>query len=134
MQNLILDCDDQIKIMLNDWIGQDETKKALYIDAKVHKKINKNTPENIDLNLISYQFLDGLDLYSIEGFRHGLALTIMCETGEQGIRKFPTAQHFSSWLRLSPNNKISEGGEYSAVAPLKEAIDSKSPCVKLPKL
>jgi len=109
MQNLILDCDEQIKIMLNEWINQDQTKKALYIDAKVHKKINKNTPKNIDLNLISYQFFDGLDLYAIEGFSHGLALTIMSEIGEQGIQQFPTAQHFASWLRLSPNNKISGG-------------------------
>jgi transposase len=109
MQNLILDCDEQIKIMLNNWIDQDQTKKSLHIEAKVHKKINKNTPKNIDLNLISYQFFDGLDLYAIEGFSHGLALTIMSELGEQGIQQFPSAQHFASWLRLSPNNKISGG-------------------------
>lgn len=108
-QQLITACDVQIKNMLNSWIEEDETKKALYIETKVHKKINKNTPKNIDLNLISYQFFDGLDLYAIEGFSHGLALTIMSELGESGIQKFPTAQHFSSWLRLAPNNKISGG-------------------------
>jgi len=109
MQKLILDCDDQIKIMLNEWINQDQTKKSLHIEAKVHKKVNKNTPKNIDLNLISYQFFDGIDLYAIEGFSHGTALTIMSELGSEGIKKFPTAQHFASWLRLSPNNKISGG-------------------------
>ncbi|WP_207428318.1 transposase [Pedobacter sp. SYSU D00535] len=25
------------------------------------------------------------------------------------VKKFPTAKHFSSWLRLAPNNKISGG-------------------------
>ena len=95
--------------MLNDWIDNDDTKKALFIEAKVHKKINKNTPKNIDLNLISYQFFDGLDLYAIEGFSHGTALTLMSELGEAGIQQSPTAQHFASWLRLSPNNKVSGG-------------------------
>jgi transposase len=109
IQQLIKECDEKIKVMLSEWINGDETKKSLHIDAKIHKKINKNTPKNIDLNLMSYQFFDGLDLYAIEGFSHGLALTIMSELGAQGIQKFPTAQHFSSWLRLSPNNKISGG-------------------------
>ena len=109
IQHLIGECDQQIKLMLNEWIEQDETKRSLHIDPKVHKKINKNTPKNIDLNLISYQFFDGLDLYAIEGFSHGLALTIMSELGEHGIQQFPSAQHFASWLRLSPNNKISGG-------------------------
>jgi len=106
---LIVTCDQQIESLLNDWIQEDETKKALFIESKVHKKVNKNTPKNIDLNLISYQFFDGLDLYAIEGFSHGTVLTLMSELGSEGIRKFPTAQHFASWLRLSPNNKISGG-------------------------
>ncbi len=109
LQDLLKQCDGQIKAMLNDWIDGDETKRSLYIEPKVHKKINKNTPKNIDLNLISYQYFDGLDLYAIEGFSHGTALTLMSELGEQGIQQFPSAQHFASWLRLSPNNKISGG-------------------------
>lgn len=109
MQVLITDCDHKIKEVLNTWINGDHTKKSLTIASKVHKRINKNTPKNIDLNLISYQFFDGLDLYAIEGFSHGLALTIMSEIGEQGIKQFPSAQHFTSWLRLAPNNKISGG-------------------------
>ena len=84
-------------------------KKSLFIDKKVHKRINKNTPKNIDLNLIAYQYFDGIDLYAIEGFSHGTVLTLMSELGEKGILKFQNAQHFTSWLRLAPNNKISGG-------------------------
>ncbi len=29
--------------------------------------------------------------------------------GIEGIKKFPTAKHFASWLRIAPNNKVSEG-------------------------
>ena len=33
----------------------------------------------------------------------------MSEVGPDGFTKFPTAKHFTSWLRLAPNNKISGG-------------------------
>ena len=34
----------------------------------------------------------------------------MSEVGDEGVKKFGAAKQFSSWLRLSLNNKIS-GGE-----------------------
>ena len=109
IQTLILECDEQIKELLNGWINEDETKRSLFIESKIYKRINKNTPKNIDLNLISYQYFDGLDLYAIEGFSHGTVMTLISEIGAEGIQKFPSAQHFASWIRLSPNNKISGG-------------------------
>lgn len=109
IQLQIIECDEEIKNLFIKYIDNDDTKKSLFIESKVHKRVNKNTPKNIDLNLISYQYFNGLDLYAIEGFSHGTVLTFMSELGQDGIQKFPTAQHFSSWLRLSPNNKISGG-------------------------
>lgn len=116
-QELIIECDIEIKALLDNFINQDQVKKSLYIDPKVHKRVNKNTPKNIDLNLISYQYFDGLDLYSIEGFSHGTVLTLMSELGADGIKKFHSAQHFASWLRLAPNNKISGGRILSSRTP-----------------
>ncbi len=117
LQGLIVDCDVQIKALLDDLINHDDVKRSLCITPKSHKRINKNTPKNIDLNLIGYQYFDGVDLYAIEGFSHGTVLTLMSELGEKGIEKFQTAQHFSSWLRLSPNNKISGGKILSSKTP-----------------
>lgn len=34
-----------------------------------------------------------------------------------GIRKFPSAKHFASWLRLAPNNKVSGGKILSSKIP-----------------
>ena len=116
-QRLILECDMEIKKLLDEFINQDDVKKSLYIDKKAHKRINKNTPKNIDLNLISYQYFDGIDLYAIEGFSHGTVLTLMSELGENGILKFQNAQHFTSWLRLAPNNKVSGGRILSSRTP-----------------
>ena len=116
-QRLILECDIEIKKLLDGFINQDDVKKSLYIDKKAHKRINKNTPKNIDLNLISYQYFDGVDLYAIEGFSHGTVLTLMSELGESGILKSQNAPHFTSWLRLAPNNKISGGRILSSRTP-----------------
>jgi transposase len=45
----------------------------------------------------------------IEGLSHSTVLTIMSEIGPEGFTKFETAKHFTSWMRLAPNNKISGG-------------------------
>lgn len=116
-QDLIMECDVEIKELLDNLINQDHVKKSLYIDPKTHKRVNKNTPKNIDLNLMSYQYFDGIDLYSIEGFSHGTVLTLMSELGEKGIKEFHSAQQFASWLRLAPNNKISGGRILSSRTP-----------------
>ena len=75
---------------------------------KRFKKINKNTPKNLDINLLSYHYFGGADLLAIEGVSHATDLSLMSEVGN-GIHKFETAKQFASWLRLAPNNKISGG-------------------------
>lgn len=53
----------------------------------------------------------------IEGLSHSTILTIISEVGPEGFTKFPTAKHFTSWLRLAPNNKISGGKVLSSKTP-----------------
>jgi len=108
LQSKITECDAEIEKMLNQQINNDDNKKQHHIDKKVHKRINKNTPKNIDINLLSYQYFEGVDLLAIEGVSYSTVLTLMSEVGH-GIHKFESAKQFASWLRLSPNNKISGG-------------------------
>jgi len=108
LQSKITECDKEIEKMLNQQINNDDNKKQHHIDKKTHKRINKNTPKNIDINLLSYQYFEGVDLLAIEGVSYSTVLTLMSEVGH-GIHKFETAKQFASWLRLSPNNKISGG-------------------------
>ncbi len=105
-QEKMKECDVEIEKLLNEQISNDDEKKQHVIDKKVYKKINKNTPKNLDINLLSYQYFGGVDLLAIEGVSHATALTLMSEVGN-GIHKFETAKQFASWLRLAPNNKIS---------------------------
>jgi hypothetical protein len=50
-----------------------------------------------------------VDLMAIEGMNHSTILSIMSEIGPGGFNNFNTSKEFASWLRLAPNNKISEG-------------------------
>lgn len=117
LQNKITACDKMIHQMLNEIIDNDDNKKQHHIDPKTHKRINKNTPKDIDLNLKSYQMFEGADLLAIEGMSHSTVLSLMSEVGLEGIKKFPSAKHFCSWLRLAPNNKVSGGKVLSSKIP-----------------
>jgi transposase len=117
LQSAIIDCDIEIEKMLNEQINNDDQKRQHYIDKKVHKKVNKNSPKNIDINLVSYQYFEGVDLLAIEGVSHSTALSVMSEVGLEGLKKFETAKQFASWLRLVPNNKISGGKVLSHKVP-----------------
>ncbi len=116
-QEKIKECDIEIEKKLDDIIDNDDAKKQHIIDKKPHKRVNKNTPKNIDLNLKSYQMFEGVDFLAIEGVSYSTVLSIMSEVGYEGIRKFPTGKHFASWLRLAPNNKITGGKIISSKIP-----------------
>ena len=108
LRSKITDCDIEIEKLLNRQINSDDEKRQHHIEKKVYKKINKNTPKNMDINLLSYQYFEGVDLLAIEGVSYSTVLTLMSEVGH-GIHKFESAKQFASWLRLAPNNKISGG-------------------------
>lgn len=117
LQKKIEECDKEIEKMLDEIINSDDNKRQHYIEAKPHKRINKNTPKDIDLNLKSYQMFEGTDLLAIEGMSYSTVLALMSEVGIEGIKKFKTAKHFASWLRLAPNNKVSGGKVLSSRVP-----------------
>ena len=117
LQSSIIDCDIEIEKMLSEQINNNDEKRQHYIDKKVHKKINKNTPKNIDINLMAYQYFEGVDLLAIEGVSHSTVLSVISEVGLPGLKKFDSGNHFASWLRLAPNNKISGGKVLSHKVP-----------------
>jgi transposase len=107
-QSKIVDCDKQIDKFMKTEIDSDPVKKKLQTTDKKYKRINKNAPD-FDLNQLAFQYFGGIDLMAIEGVSHSTILTLISEIGPDGFNKFPTAKHFTSWLRLAPNNKISGG-------------------------
>ena len=117
IQEAIADCDNEIKTLLNEQINNDSNKREHFIEKKVHKKVNKNSPKNFDVNLMAYQYFEGIDLMAIEGVSHSTVLSVMSEVGLEGLKKFESAKQFASWLRLAPNNKISGGKILSKKVP-----------------
>ena len=117
LQSAITSCDVEIEKMLTEHINNNDDKRQHIIDKKIHKRINKNSPKNIDINLMAYQYFEGVDMLAIEGVSHSTVLSIMSEVGLEGLKKFDTAKQFASWLRLAPNNKISGGKVLSHKVP-----------------
>ena len=70
-------------------------------------KKNKNSAA-YDVSKLSMEYF-GIDLLEVEGIGGATVMTFIAEVGSY-IIKFPSKKHFASWLRLSPNNKIT-GGE-----------------------
>ena len=52
--------------------------------------------------------LTGIDLTLVSGLEANTVLKIISETGLD-MSKWPTSKHFSSWLGLAPNNRVSGG-------------------------
>lgn len=52
--------------------------------------------------------ITGVNLFAVDGFNANNLLGLISETGID-MNKWKTKKHFTSWLRLSPNNKISGG-------------------------
>jgi len=117
IQEKISQCDIEIKAFLDQYLAVLPEPSTEKIVLKKAKKVNKNTPKNIDLNQVSFRYFGGVDLMAIPGVSYATILTLMSEIGPDGFNKFPSAKHFASWLRLAPNNKVSGGKVLSRNTP-----------------
>ena len=109
IQKQISEVDVQIKKLLENIIHQDDNKKQHIANKKSYKRKNKNTIRGTDMNQISYQYFEGVDLMEIEGVNYATIMALISEIGLTGIKKISSGKQFTAWLRLAPNNKISGG-------------------------
>ncbi len=110
----IIECDKRIKNILLQKSGPEQN---INEPNKQYVKSNKNNL-NFDAKNILQQ-ITGTDLTEIFGINDSTAIEILCETGFD-MNKWPTAKHFTAWLNLSPNNKISGGRVLSSKIPKKK--------------
>lgn len=108
-QKKIHECDGRIEACLNGFDGQAviELRKENNPLAKKSSRRIRKRESNIALRTelcritgVDFTEIDGLDVLSIN--------TILSEVGLKS-EAFPTAKHFTSWLGLSPNNRITGG-------------------------
>lgn len=95
------ECDAKIEHHLREKSGVDT-----FAEVKLKVKSNKN-----NLNFEGKEILEeltGTDLSEIFGITQTNAIELISEVGLD-MNKWPTVKHFTSWLNLAPNNKISGG-------------------------
>jgi len=100
----IHECDRYIQKSLNEKTDAGQPEKQA--TGRQYVKSNKN-----NLNFDSKEALMAItctDLTQIFGISDSTAVEILSETGLD-MNKWPTAKHFTSWLNLAPNNKVSGG-------------------------
>ena len=77
------------------------------LPPKTNNQSRRKNQPHFDLSTSLFQTI-GVDLTQIDGID---ALTVQAVIAEIGLdmSRWPTVKHFTSWLGLSPNNKISDG-------------------------
>jgi len=69
------------------------------------KNLPKDSPVQVRRHL---RRITGIDLTAVDGLSLDLAQKIVAEIGTD-MSRFPTVKHFTSWLKLCPNNQITGG-------------------------
>lgn len=94
-------CDDQLVEELGRLPDRVDVKVKPLPDKVKDKKIDEALRMGLYLKL-------GVDLTAVESIGPLVALTVLTEVGPD-VSRFKTEKHFTSWLGLCPNNRISGG-------------------------
>lgn len=105
-QEQLSSCEQIIQICLNKFESKGEPSKV-NMKHKPNKRSRRKNEPKFDLHKELYR-ISGVDLTKIDGIDVLTAMTIIAELGTD-ISPFPSEKHFSSWLGLCPNNRITGG-------------------------
>ncbi len=104
-QKLMANCDQEIAAHMSALEDQEEGPAP-----PSNKKGNKAPDEPMRQHLFA-KF--GVDLTAVEGVSIQTVLAFLGEVGTD-VSKFPSAEHFGSWLGLCPDNRITGGRTHAA--------------------
>jgi transposase len=116
-RQMIEACDREIEKQLIDQIATINGGEVVDIPQTRRKKTYKN---RVAYNLSAYLNKRlGVDVTEVSGISEISILTILSEAGTD-MSKWKNEHHFTSWLGLAPNTKISGGKEISSRIPKKK--------------
>jgi transposase len=107
-------CDAMIEAHIQTLTATIDVPVSALPRARVTAKARQNEPR-FEIRTPLHQ-LTGTDLTQIEGIGSYTALKLVSEIGTD-MRRWPSEKHFTSWLTLAPNNKISGGRLLSSQTP-----------------
>jgi transposase len=108
-QGHITECDQQLEVLLGRLRAPEPPEAPL---PAPRCKTRQTNALKFDVRAALYAVI-GVDLTQIHGIGPYLSLKLVSECGTD-LSKWPSAGHFTSWLCLSPGNKISGGKVLSA--------------------
>lgn len=106
-RRMINDCDVEIEQYLREFESRIDPDQNPPPPPRNKQKKPKGNEPDFDLRSHLYRIF-GTDLTQIDGISVLTAHVLFSEIGPD-VAKFPSANHFCSWLGLCPNNKISGG-------------------------
>jgi transposase len=110
----IAECDGEIERLLTTLAAQQPPPSAP-LPAARGKRVSKHQPQ-FDIRGPLHRLTGGTDLSQIDSIGPQAALHLIGEIGTD-MTRWPTEKHFTSWLALAPNNKVSGGRLLSSRTP-----------------
>jgi transposase len=106
-QNLLTQCDREMERQLQEFSANLDPDPPA--DPPRKRTIRGNQPRFVSLDLATelHRIL-GVDLTRVPGLDTLTIYTFFSEVGPD-LSKFPSGRHFTSWLGLSPDNRVSGG-------------------------
>jgi transposase len=101
----IADCDKAIEAQLTNLAQTRQPPAPVLPAARPRPKPSKNEPR-VELSAPLHRITGGADLSQIDGIGPYGALQLIAEIGTD-MSRWRTEKHFTGWLTLAPNNKIS---------------------------
>jgi transposase len=120
-QELIAGCEVEIESMLKDFESRIDPAANQIPERRSHHKLS---PAGVAIHEHVYRIL-GVDLTQVPGVDTHAARTLFCEIGAI-MDRFPSANHFASWLGLCPDNRITGGRILSAKT---RDVRSRAACI-----
>jgi transposase len=109
-------CDEHIESLLQDLAASvPEPEPPTAPARRGRRKVSANAP-TFDLRERLYQLTGGVDLTRIDAIGPYAALRLISEIGTD-MSRWPSEKHFTSWLTLAPQNKITGGRVLSSRTP-----------------
>lgn len=107
VQNKITACDHAVEAHVKTLTASRDLPARPIPTPRSTRKPRDNEP-HFEIRTPLYQLTGGIDLTQIDGFSPYTALKLISEIGTD-MSRWPTEKHFTAWLTLAPNNRISGG-------------------------
>jgi transposase len=114
-QRQIAECDQAIEAQLASLADSRPPSLRELPAARLRGKPSKNEPR-VELRAPLHRITGGADLSQLDGIGPYGALQLIAEIGTD-MSRWRTEKHFTAWLTLAPNNKISGGRLLSSRTP-----------------